>query len=90
MGAEQQAASAKAGGSRFAATCGLLRQFMKEQGAAAAASPAVTIDFMPAAADGFGAAPQERRTMELFPQQAGTLKDSQDLRYVYAQFTHDM
>ncbi|XP_062210102.1 protein TIFY 11c-like [Phragmites australis] len=79
MAAEQQ--QAKAGSSRFAVTCGLLREYMKEQGGRLLA-PAVATSLMPAA-DVVGGvaeavAPEETKTMlELFPQQAGTLKHSQ-------------
>lgn len=81
MAAEQ---SAKAGSSRFAVTCGLLRQYMKEQGGngGRCIAPIVTMSLMPGA-DVIGAAeaaPEERKTMELFPQQAGTLKGSQERR----------
>lgn len=83
MAAEQ---SAKTGSSRFAVTCGLLRQYMKEQGGngGRCIAPIVTMSLMPGA-DVIGAAeaeaaPEERKTMELFPQQAGTLKGSQERR----------
>lgn len=83
MAAEQ---SAKVGGSRFAVTCGLLRQYMKEQGGngGRCIAPVVTMSLMPGAdvvgaAEG-EAAPEERKTMELFPQQAGTLKESHERR----------
>lgn len=77
---QQQPAKAAAGGSRFAVTCGLLRQYMKEQGGSGATrclAPAVAMSLMPEAADAAAAATTEERTtmLELFPQQAGTLKD---------------
>ncbi|KAM3230962.1 hypothetical protein ACQJBY_061242 [Aegilops geniculata] len=61
MGAEQQQQAA--GGSRFAAAFGLLRQYMREQ---------------PGAGDAAVAPEQRIRTMELFPQQAGTVRGSHD------------
>ncbi|GJN30470.1 hypothetical protein PR202_gb18779 [Eleusine coracana subsp. coracana] len=70
MNKQQQA------GSRFAVTCGLLRQYMKEQGG----MPAMAMNLMPgAAADVVVASstePEEegKAMLELFPQQAGTLK----------------
>jgi jasmonate ZIM domain-containing protein len=83
MAAEQQLQPAKAaaGGSRFAVTCGLLRQYMKEQGGSGATrclAPAVAMGLMPEADAAAAAATEERTTvLELFPQQAGTLKDEQ-------------
>lgn len=84
MAAEQQLQPAKAaaGGSRFAVTCGLLRQYMKEQGGSGATrclAPAVAMGLMPEADAAAAAATTEERTtvLELFPQQAGTLKDEQ-------------
>jgi len=77
---QQQPAKAAAAGSRFAVTCGLLRQYMKEQGGSGATrclAPAVAMGLMPEA-DAAAAATEERTTvLELFPQQAGTLKDEQ-------------
>ncbi|OEL19663.1 Protein TIFY 11c [Dichanthelium oligosanthes] len=78
MAAEQQQQPAiVAGGSRFAVTCGLLRQYMKEQGGNGArclAPAAVAMGLVP----GADAAAEDRTTvLELFPQQAGTLKDEQ-------------
>ncbi|KAL5210091.1 hypothetical protein ABZP36_005714 [Zizania latifolia] len=89
-GGERQAAAGN--GSRFAVTCGLLRQYMKEHAGSNGGGrflPAVPMSIMSAAdavvaAGGAAAAaveeaPEERRkTMELFPQQAGTLKGSQE------------
>uniref|UniRef100_A0ACD5TUK6 Uncharacterized protein n=1 Tax=Avena sativa TaxID=4498 RepID=A0ACD5TUK6_AVESA len=79
MAAEQQT-NKVAGGSRFAAACGLLRQYMMEQGGGRGA---VTMGLMPGA-QGVAAvvAPEERinKTMELFPQRAGTLKDERILQ----------
>lgn len=69
MAAEQQSA-AKPGGTRFAVTCGLLRQYMKEQGAAMRLAPAMAITLAPQPEKA-----EEGTTMlELFPQEAGTLK----------------
>jgi jasmonate ZIM domain-containing protein len=64
MAAEQQSsvpvkAAAGGSGSRFAVTCGLLRQYMKEPGA----------DVASAAEEG-----KKATVLELFPQQPGTLK----------------
>lgn len=69
MAAEQQ--TKVAGGRRFAAACNLLRQYVNEQGGGRGG---VTMGAQGAAA----VAPEERmwRTMELFPQRAGMLKDS--------------
>ncbi|KAL6867229.1 hypothetical protein ACP4OV_015253 [Aristida adscensionis] len=97
MAAEQQlqlqpTAKVRAGGgSRFAVTCGLLRQYMKEQGGVSGGrllAPAVAaMGLMPGGAAGATtepaavAAPEETATttvLELFPQQAGTLKDAQE------------
>ncbi|CAL4912906.1 unnamed protein product [Urochloa decumbens] len=76
MAADQQqpavAVASGGGGSRFAVTCGLLRQYMKEQGGngARCLAPAVAMGLVPAEE------PEERKpVLELFPQQAGTLKD---------------
>ncbi|KAG8043258.1 hypothetical protein GUJ93_ZPchr0738g18693 [Zizania palustris] len=90
-GGEQQAATGN-GNCRFAVTCGLLRQYMKEHGGSRLL-PAVPMSLMITAADAVvvagGAAaaaveedaPGERKTMELFPQQAGTtLKGSQEIK----------
>lgn len=85
MAAEHQQPPAKAAaGSRFAVTCGLLRQYMKEQGGSGATrclAPAVAMGLVPeagAAAAASQATTEERTTvLELFPQQAGTLKDEQ-------------
>ena len=78
MGREQQTQGA--GGSRFAAAFGLLRQYMKEQPGSGAA---VTMDLMPGAAGGVeGAEERIKKTMELFPQHAGTLNDNSRERYV--------
>jgi len=70
-------------GSRFAVTCGLLRQYMKEQGGNGALrlAPAVAMGLAPVA-DAAAAAAEEgteerKAVLELFPQQAGTLKDEQ-------------
>ncbi|KAL5218684.1 hypothetical protein ABZP36_019368 [Zizania latifolia] len=84
-GEQQAAAKAAAGnGSRFAVTCGLLRQYMKEH-AGGRFLPAVPMSVVVPGADAVvGAAavveeaPEERKTMELFPQEAGTLKGSQE------------
>ncbi|XP_062216599.1 protein TIFY 11c-like isoform X2 [Phragmites australis] len=89
MAAEQQ--PAKAGSSRFAVTCSLLRQFMKEQGGngARCLAPAVAMSLMPgtdvvgggAEAEAEAVAPEERKTvLKLFPQQACTLKVSEERR----------
>ncbi|KAM3063054.1 hypothetical protein ACUV84_006021 [Puccinellia chinampoensis] len=72
MGREQQTQGA--GGSRFAAAFGLLRQYMKEQPGGRGA--AVTMDLMPGANCVEGAEERIKKTMELFPQQAGTLNDN--------------
>lgn len=84
MASEHAQLSAKAaGGSRFAVTYGLLRQYMKEQGGSGATrclAPAVGVGLMPEAdaAAAAAEATEERTTvLELFPQQAGTLKDEQ-------------
>ncbi|KAG8073704.1 hypothetical protein GUJ93_ZPchr0006g42934 [Zizania palustris] len=84
-GDEQQAAAGGNGSSRFAVTCGLLRQYMKEH-AGGRFLPAVPMSVVVPGADDVvvGAAavveeaPEERKTMELFPQEAGTLKGSQE------------
>ncbi|WVZ55689.1 hypothetical protein U9M48_006317 [Paspalum notatum var. saurae] len=87
---QQPASAAKAAATgRFAVTCGLLRQYMREQGGRCLA-PAVAMGLMPAggtdaaaAADLQAAAAPEAETtavLELFPQQAGTLKDEQQIR----------
>ncbi|KAL6660220.1 hypothetical protein ACP70R_002342 [Stipagrostis hirtigluma subsp. patula] len=84
-GEQHQQPLVKPGGGRFAVTCGLLRQYMKEQGGNGGRllAPAVAMSLVPsadvvvpAAAE---AAPEETKTvLELFPQQAGTLaKDAQ-------------
>ncbi|TVU48186.1 hypothetical protein EJB05_07813 [Eragrostis curvula] len=87
MAAEQQKKHAvKVGSSRFAATCGLLRQYMKEQGGNAAVrlAPAMAMSLMPGADAAGGVteavpAPEEGKIMlELFPQQPGTLKASRE------------
>jgi jasmonate ZIM domain-containing protein len=69
-------------GSRFAVTCGLLRQYMKEHSGSNGGGgflPAVTaMSLMTGGADAEEEAPEVRKTMELFPQQAGTLKDTQE------------
>ncbi|XP_037419557.1 protein TIFY 11c-like [Triticum dicoccoides] len=72
MGAEQQHQAA--GGSRFAVAFGLLRQYMREQ------PGVVTVGLSPGGGDGVEAvAPEQRiRTMELFPQQAGTVRGSHE------------
>nr|CAB3501826.1 unnamed protein product [Digitaria exilis] len=69
---QQQLANKAVGGSRFAVTCGLLRQYMKEQGGNALAPAAMAMGLAP----GADAAAAEGKTtvLELFPQQAGTLK----------------
>lgn len=84
MASEHAQLSAKAaGGSRFAVTYGLLRQYMKEQGGSGATrclASAVGVGLMPEtdAAAAAAEATEERTTvLELFPQQAGTLKDEQ-------------
>jgi len=67
---QQQPPGTKAGGgSRFAVTCGLLRQYMKEQGGNGALRLAPGAD---AAEEG---TEETKAVLELFPQQAGTLKD---------------
>lgn len=68
---QQQPGSKAAGGSRFAVTCGLLRQYMKEQGGNGALRLAPGAD---AAEEG---TEERKAVLELFPQQAGTLKDEQ-------------
>jgi hypothetical protein len=85
MGAEQQATvKGGGGGSRFAAACGLLRQYqyMMGQGRGAAAMKTMGLNLMPGA-DGVEAAavtPEERikTTIELllFPQRPGTFNDT--------------
>lgn len=91
MAAEhQQQPVVVAGGSRFAVTCGLLRQYMKEQGGNGARrlAPAVAMGLVPGAdaAAAVAEEPEERKpVLELFPQQAGTLKDEQQ-RCVFAAF----
>lgn len=83
MASEHAQLSAKAAaGSRFAVTYGLLRQYMKEQGGSGATrslAPAVGVGLMPEADAAAAADATEERTtvLELFPQQAGTLKDEQ-------------
>lgn len=83
MASEHAQLSAKAAaGSRFAVTYGLLRQYMKEQGGSGATrslAPAVGVGLMPEADAAAAAEATEERTtvLELFPQQAGTLKDEQ-------------
>jgi len=66
---QQQPGSKAAGGSRFAVTCGLLSQYMKEQGGNGALRLAPGAD---AAEEG---TEERKAVLELFPQQAGTLKD---------------
>lgn len=90
----QQQPTAKAaagGGSRFAVTCGLLRQYMKEQGGSGATrclAPSVAMGLMPEHDAAASAATEERTTvLELFPQQAGTLKDEQQQRYLCSSFS---
>lgn len=84
---QQQHAKAAAGG-MFAVTCGLLRQYMREQGGNGArclAPAAVAVGLMPAAPPEDAAADHQAplaettttTVLELFPQQAGTLKDDQ-------------
>jgi jasmonate ZIM domain-containing protein len=75
---QQQAANKAAGGSRFAVTCGLLRQYMKEQGGNGALrlAPAVAMGLVPGA-DAAEGTEERKAVLELFPQQAGTLKDEQ-------------
>ncbi|KAL6649329.1 hypothetical protein ACP70R_013553 [Stipagrostis hirtigluma subsp. patula] len=90
MAAEQQPlvkpGSGGGGGSRFAVTCGLLRQYMKEQGGNGGRllAPAVAMSLVPSAdvvvPVAAKEAPEEetKTVLELFPQQAGTLaKDAQ-------------
>ncbi|XP_020167950.1 protein TIFY 11c [Aegilops tauschii subsp. strangulata] len=80
MGAEQQQQQQAAGGSRFAAAFGLLRQYMREQPGAGGGGM-VTVGLMPGGGvDGVDAVtPEQRiRTMELFPQQAGTVRGSHE------------
>ncbi|KAG2543005.1 protein TIFY 11c-like [Panicum virgatum] len=76
--AEQQQPGTKAGGgSRFAVTCGLLRQYMKEQGGNGALrlAPAVAMGLVPGADAAEEGTEERKAVLELFPQQAGTLKD---------------
>jgi jasmonate ZIM domain-containing protein len=82
MAAEHQQQSVKAGGgggSRFAVTCGLLRQYMKEQGCVRLA-PGMAMSLKPGADAAVAAAPGDeleegkKTVLELFPQQPGTLK----------------
>jgi jasmonate ZIM domain-containing protein len=82
MAAEHQQQSVKAGGgggSRFAVTCGLLRQYMKEQGCVRLA-PGMAMSLKPGADAVVAAAPGDeleegkKTVLELFPQQPGTLK----------------
>lgn len=77
MGAEQQQQQQAAGGSRFAAAFGLLRQYMKEQPGAGAGGMVTVQGLVPDGAE--AVAPEQRiRTMELFPQQAGTVRGSHE------------
>uniref|UniRef100_A0ACD5WT29 Uncharacterized protein n=1 Tax=Avena sativa TaxID=4498 RepID=A0ACD5WT29_AVESA len=63
----------------FTAACGLLRQYMMEQGGGRGA---VTMSLMPGAQGVAAVAPEEKieKIMELFPQRAGTLKDERILQ----------
>jgi len=74
---QQQPGSKAAGGSRFAVTCGLLRQYMKEQGGNGALrlAPAVAMGLVPGADAAEEGTEERKAVLELFPQQAGTLKD---------------
>ena len=75
---QQQPPGTKAGGgSRFAVTCGLLRQYMKEQGGNGALrlAPAVAMGLVPGADAAEEGTEERKAVLELFPQQAGTLKD---------------
>jgi jasmonate ZIM domain-containing protein len=81
MAAEPQSVPVKAAGggssSRFAVTCGLLRQYMKEQGGnCVRLAPAMATSLMPPGADVASAAAEGKKAtvLELFPQQPGTLK----------------
>jgi len=74
---QQQPGSKAAGGSRFAVTCGLLSQYMKEQGGNGALrlAPAVAMGLVPGADAAEEGTEERKAVLELFPQQAGTLKD---------------
>ena len=77
---QQQPPGTKAGGgSRFAVTCGLLSQYMKEQGGNGALrlAPAVAMGLVPGADAAEEGTEERKAVLELFPQQAGTLKDEQ-------------
>uniref|UniRef100_A0ACD5WI48 Uncharacterized protein n=1 Tax=Avena sativa TaxID=4498 RepID=A0ACD5WI48_AVESA len=79
MAAEQQTKQV-AGGSRFASSCGLLRQYMMQQSGGRGAA---TMGLMPGAQEGVAAVALDERikkTMELFPQRGGTLKDERMLQ----------
>uniref|UniRef100_A0A0D9Z2Z3 Protein TIFY n=1 Tax=Oryza glumipatula TaxID=40148 RepID=A0A0D9Z2Z3_9ORYZ len=84
--ANAAAATVAGNGSRFAVTCGLLRQYMKEHSGSNGGGgflPAVTaMSLMTGGADAEEEAPEVRKTMELFPQQAGTLKDTQERKEI--------
>ena len=91
---QQQPGSKAAGGSRFAVTCGLLSQYMKEQGGNGALrlAPAVAMGLAPVA-DAAAAAAEEgteerKAVLELFPQQAGTLKDERQRCVYFAAIDH--
>jgi jasmonate ZIM domain-containing protein len=80
MAAEHQQQSVKAcgGGSRFAVTCGLLRQYMKEQGGVRLAPDmALQMSLMPGGELEEG---KKKTVLELFPQQPGTLKKGSSLQ----------
>jgi len=74
---QQQPGTKAGGGSRFAVTCGLLRQYMKEQGGNGALrlAPAVAMGLVPGADAAEEGTEERKAVLELFPQQAGTLKD---------------
>jgi len=79
---QQQPGTKAGGGSRFAVTCGLLRQYMKEQGGNGALRLAPGAD---AAEEG---TEERKAVLELFPQQAGTLKDERQRCVYFAAIDH--
>ncbi|TVU21316.1 hypothetical protein EJB05_30944 [Eragrostis curvula] len=88
MAAEHQQQSVKAGSSRFTVTYGQLRQYMKDQGGHGAMrlAPAMATSTMPGADVAGGAGATEavpasekgKAVLDLFPQQPGMPKASQE------------
>ena len=87
---QQQPGTKAGGGSRFAVTCGLLRQYMKEQGGNGALrlAPAVAMGLVPGADAAEEGTEERKAVLELFPQQAGTLKDERQRCVYFAAIDH--